>query len=201
MNSPEPLKHPYLFLDTETGGLDLEKHSLLSIGLVVGDDGEVRDGLEILVRHEPYVVSAGGMAVNRIDLVSHHRAALAPEAALEALEAFCARHFPFGNPITLVGHNVAFDRSFLAAFYTRQGRSLEPRISHRIIDTHSIASALRDAGRLLLDDLSSTELFRRFGIAIPEEKRHTALGDALATFQLYWKLVELVKPATAEAQR
>ena len=36
---PDRLVHPYLFLDTETGGLDLDRHSLLSLGLVVGDEG------------------------------------------------------------------------------------------------------------------------------------------------------------------
>ncbi len=190
MTAVDPLKHPYLFLDTETGGLDVEKHSLLSIGLVVGDDGVVRDSLEILIRHEPYVVSAGGMAVNRIDLVQHDKAALDPEAALDALEAFCQRHFPEEDPITLVGHNVTFDRNFLAVFFARHHRPLEPRISHRIIDTHSIAAALRDAGRLPIENLSSSALFLHFGIVIPEEKRHTALGDALGTFELYWKLVE-----------
>lgn len=193
MSDPGPLKHPYLFLDTETGGLDLDKHSLLSIGLVVGDDGVVRDSLEILIRHEPYVVSAGGMAVNRIDLVQHDKAALEPEAALDALEAFTQRHFPGSEPITLVGHNVAFDRNFLGAFFTRHERPFEPRISHRIIDTHSIAAALRDAGRVSVANLSSSALFHHFGIVVPEEKRHTALGDALGTFELYWKLVEAMK--------
>jgi len=187
------LKHPYLFLDTETGGLDLDRHSLLSIGLAVGDDGALQDSLEILVRHEPYVVSAGGMAVNRIDLVRHHEAALEQEEALATLETFTERHFPGGGPITLVGHNVAFDRNFLAVFFARNGRPFEPRFSHRIIDTHSLAAALRDAGRLPLENLSSTALFQHFGIRIPEEKRHTALGDALGTFDLYWKLVEALR--------
>jgi DNA polymerase III subunit epsilon len=193
MNVAEPLKHPYLFLDTETGGLDLEKHSLLSLGLVVGDDGVLRESLEILVKHEPYVVSAGGMAVNRIDLVQHDRAAQEPGAALATFNAFLERHFPGNNPVTLVGHNVSFDRGFLAVFFARQNHPFEPRISHRIIDTHSIAAALRDAGRLAVDSLSSSALFSHFGIQIPEEKRHTALGDALGTFDLYWKLVELMK--------
>jgi DNA polymerase III epsilon subunit-like protein len=188
------LKHPYLFLDTETGGLDLEKHSLLSLGLVVGDDGLVEESLEILVRHEPYVVSAGGMAVNRIDLVQHDRSALTPAAALDAFEAFTHRNFP--DPrlcIVLVGHNVGFDRSFLARFFALNGRPFEPRISHRIVDTHSIAAALKDAGKLAVDNLSSTALFSHFGIQVPEEKRHTALGDALATFELYWHLVRLMQ--------
>ncbi|HWQ09406.1 MAG TPA: hypothetical protein VN436_09875, partial [Holophaga sp.] len=69
------------------------------------------------------------------------------------------------------------------------------------IDTHSLAAALRDAGRLPLENLGSSALFEHFGIVVPEEKRHTALGDALGTFELYWKLVERIGQATAEAQR
>jgi DNA polymerase III epsilon subunit-like protein len=56
-----------------------------------------------------------------------------------------------------------------------------------------MAAALRDAGQLPLDNLSSSALFAHFGIELPEEKRHTALGDSMATFELYWKLVELMK--------
>ncbi len=83
-----------LFLDTETGGLDPRKHSLLSIGLVVGDGPKVVNSLEILVRHEPFVVSAGGMKVNRIDLVQHAAAALDPDMALGVLNVFLDQHFP-----------------------------------------------------------------------------------------------------------
>ena len=188
------MSQPFLFLDTETGGLDPANHSLLSIGLVVGDGPKVLNSLEILVKHEPYVVSAAGMAVNRIDLVQHSAAALEPRMALNVLDVFLDQHFPhMCKPVILAGHNVAFDRAFLAAFLAGQGRALEPRISHRTVDTHSIAAALRDGGRLPLENLSSTALFAHFGIEVPEERRHTALGDALATFELYWKLVGLMQ--------
>jgi len=190
----EPLKHPYLFLDTETGGLDSGQHSLLSMGLVVGDEGVVRHSMEILIKHEAYVVSAGGLKVNRIDLVQHDAAALGAVEVLAVLDVFLQQYFPCAKePITLVGHNVAFDRDFLGVFLAEQGRPLEPRFSHRLIDTHSIASALRDAGKLALPNLSSSALFAHFGIQIPEDKRHTALGDALGTFELYWKLVGLMR--------
>jgi DNA polymerase III epsilon subunit-like protein len=190
----QPLQRPYLFLDTETGGLDPGKHSLLSIGLVVGDEGVVRHSLEILVKHETYVVSGGGLKVNRIDLVKHDAVALEPTEAVAVLDVFLQQYFPcVKEPITLVGHNVAFDRDFLGVFLAEQNRSLEPRFSHRLVDTHSIAAALRDAGRLGVENLSSSALFAYYGIEIPEEKRHTALGDALGTFRLYWKLVESMK--------
>jgi DNA polymerase-3 subunit epsilon len=134
------------------------------------------------------------MKVNRIDLVQHAAQALDPDMALQVLDVFLDQHFPHRcKPVTLAGHNVGFDRAFLGAFLEGRGRDLEPRFNHRLVDTHSIAAALRDAGRLPLENLSSTALFAHFGIEVPEEKRHTALGDALATFDLYWKLVELMK--------
>ena len=183
---------PYLFFDTETGGLDPRRHSLLSLGLVAGEGRAVKDSLEILVRHEDYVVTAGGLKVNRIDLVRHHEAALPPLEALAALDAFLDRNFEPQVPIVLVGHNVTFDRAFLGAFLEAQGRPLEPRFSHRIVDTHGLAAFLRDAGRLSLPRLNSTALFAHFGIHVPDEKRHTALGDALATFELYQRLTDLL---------
>jgi DNA polymerase-3 subunit epsilon len=188
------MTQPLLFIDTETGGLDPGRHSLLSLGLVVGDGDQVANSLEILVRHEPYVVSAGGMKVNRIDLVKHSEAALEPAMALTVLDVFLDQHFPHRcKPVTLAGHNIAFDAAFLRAFLEGHGRTFEPRFNHRTVDTHALAAGLRDAGRLPLENLSSTALFDHFGILVPEEKRHTALGDALATFDLYWKLVGLMQ--------
>lgn len=188
------MTNPYLFLDVEAGGLDPRTHSLLSLGLVVGDASGVENRLEILLRHEPYVVSAGGMKVNRIDLVRHTEAALTPDLGLAVLDVFLDQHFPHRcKPITLVGHNIAYDRAFLEAFLASQGRSLEPRFSHRTVDTHSLALGLREAGRLPLADLGLSSLLAHFGIAVAEEARHTALGDAEATFQLFWKLVDLMR--------
>lgn len=187
------MNNTYLFLDTETGGLEASSHSLLSLGLVVGDADGIREQLEILIKHDPYVVTGGGMKVNRIDLAAHHQTALSPQGALAVLDDFLNRHFDEKAAITLVGHNIAFDRAFLGVLLAAQGRDLEPRFHHRCVDTHAIAAALRDAGRLSLDKLSSDALFAHFSVMPPEQLRHTALGDAVATFHLYWKLVEAMK--------
>lgn len=185
------LSNTYLFLDTETGGLDPRSHSLLSLGLVVGDASGVLDSAEILIKHEPYVVTGGGMKVNRIDLVKHHEVALSPSDALGSMDEFLNRHFDERTRVTLVGHNIGFDQAFLSQFLLTLGRDPEAKFHHRVIDTHSIASALRDAGKLGLPRLSSDSLFEHFAIHVPDEKRHTALGDSLATFELYWKLAGL----------
>ena len=48
------------------------------VPLVVGDATGVKDSLGIAIKHEPYVVSGGGMKVNRIELAAHHEHAVSP---------------------------------------------------------------------------------------------------------------------------
>lgn len=182
-----------LVLDTETGGLDAARHSLLTLGLVALEDDRILESTELWVRHEPYVVTGGGMKVNRIDLAAHHAQARPSLEAADALEAFCSRHFD-AHPVTLVGHNIAFDRAFLGNFLASVGRDLEPRFHHRTVDTHALAFGLQQAGRLPAAlRLSSDGLFAHFGIEVPPEARHTALGDALATAELYLRLIEVMR--------
>lgn len=181
----------YLVFDTETGGLDDQTHSLLTLGMVACEGHDQLETLELGIRHEPYVVSAGGLKVNRINLVDHHATALEPSEIIKKVLAFCDRHFG-EDAITLVGHNVSFDVAFFKRFLSGQGFDMEQRFHHRIVDTHSIAKALRDKGKLPMMRLSSDELFKHFNIKVPDEKRHTALGDALATHTLYLNLLELM---------
>ena len=161
----------------------------------MGDGPVPAHSLEILVRHEPYVVSAGGMKVNRIDLVQHHAAALDPPMALNVLDVFLDQHFPhLCKPIILAGHNVAFDQAFLGAFLERQGRTLEPRFSHRMVDTHSPGRGPARRGPAAPGEPQLHAPSSPTSASwCPRTQRHTALGDALATFELYWKLVELMR--------
>lgn len=184
----------YLFIDTESGGVDPVVHSLLSVAMVVCRDEQIISKVEFFIQQDPYVVTASGLNVNKIDLVAHHERALEPLKAWEAIQSFLAPYFAPNERIILVGHNIAFDRAFLSTFFKSIGKSFESRFSHRSIDTHSIAAALQDAGRIPATvSLSSNGLFEHFKIEVPPEKRHTALGDALATFELYWHLVDLAR--------
>ena len=68
-------------------------------------------------------------------------------------------------------------------------RSFGKVFSHRILDTYSILRYLYDSGRIDDKIESSAKAFSFFGINV--EGRHTALGDAKATMQLYEKMLKM----------
>jgi DNA polymerase III epsilon subunit-like protein len=185
-----------LVLDTETGGVDPDRHSLLSIGAVVWEDGRQCAEIEILVAEPELIVTARAMEINRIDLVTHARAAKAPADALAKLLRFVEAQFPqalaSGERVVLAGHNVGFDVGFLKRLFRMTGADFEAVFSHRVLDTASILRFLSLANLVPEAAAASSEAFQYFDISIPAADRHTALGDARATAELLTRLVDLV---------
>ncbi len=183
------MPHRLLFIDTETGGLDPGKHSLLSLALVVWDGGEIIDSREWLIDDGVLAVTAEALAINCIDLEKHRQTARSPQNVMPEILAFIEKHFPGKEKITLAGHNVHFDAAFLKTFFSANNKDFSEFFSHRIIDTSSILHYLYLAGKLKRKAVSSDEAFALFDIKV--EGRHTALGDALATARLFTQMLRL----------
>ena len=128
-----------LVIDTETGGIDPDRHSLLSIAAVVWADGRIESEIQILVGEADVTVTARALEINRIDLVEHARGAVPPAEALSRLLEFVAEHFRLelesGEQVVLVGHNVAFDVGFLKRLCRLAGSDFPAQFSHRMLDT------------------------------------------------------------------
>lgn len=60
-----------------------------------------------------------------------------------------------------------------------------------MIDTYSILKYLVDIGKIDFNPISSSNAFRCFNIKV--NGWHSALGDAIATAQLYEKLLSIYK--------
>ena len=178
-----------LFIDTETGGIIPERYSLFSIGLTVWEDFQIIDKKEILIKEKTLRFNKKAMLINQIDIEFHKSKALFPSDAFHELDEFLSKNFPPDHKITLVGHNISFDVSFLKQFYLKNRISFHKRFSHRFIDTASILSYLYYAKIIPENISSSTKAFNYFDIIV--ENRHTALGDAIATSELFSKLITL----------
>ncbi len=181
-----------LFIDTETGGLDPQKHSLLSIGVVVWDaiEGELFSD-EYYIYSEIYNVTKTAARLNHFDERRQQDYALDPEAVIEKLKIIKEQYFREYPSVPLAGHNVAFDIQFIKKMFSSCGRSFERLFSHRSVDTYSIIKYLSDCKLISEKINSSAKAFKYFGI--PVNGRHTALGDARATMQLYAKLVSKLR--------
>jgi DNA polymerase-3 subunit epsilon len=182
-----------LFIDTETGGLDPEVHSLLSVGLVVWDNGTIKESKEILLKEGSlgYQVCARAMEINKIDLVELNKNGIPPEDAYEEIIDFCKFYFPEDELVTLGGHNTSFDLSFLKKLFEDSGGDVQDVFNCRIkIDTGSILKFLSHA-RVLPDvEYSLSKACKMFGIVNPHI--HSAVNDAMTTAKVYNKLLDIM---------
>jgi DNA polymerase-3 subunit epsilon len=187
-----------LVIDTETGGIDPESHSILSLGGVIWDDGILTEQFEILIAERTLCVTPQALEINRIDLVEHCRHGASPAQAMTRLKEFLAVNFGqelrSQQKISLAGHNIHFDIGFLRRLCRLAEAPFEEMFSHRVLDTAGILRYLGLAGVIPLSSAGSTEAFAYFGIDIPPNERHTALGDAKATAMLLNKLVKVAHP-------
>lgn len=190
----------WLVIDTETGGLDPQRHPLYTVGAAVLDlqNGHIA-GIEIPVL-DPAPPDPEALRVNRIEPDRHLASALPPQHAVSRLEAFAGPHFPNGT-ITIAGYNVDFDIAFLRRLYRLAGVDFRSRYSHRTVDLHAVYSVL--AAAELAPQLRHPSL-RSIARALrvePEQPAHSALADALTTARCLLTIVDrLRRPVTTGLQ-
>lgn len=184
--------NPLVFIDTETGGIDPEKHSLLSIAFVVWKSGEgVIDSKELFIKSQEYSFTKEAQNINKFDKEKHENKALEPKEVITQIELFLSKYYPDLKEIELAGHNTQFDVAFLRFFLKQNNRSFNQLFSHRIVDTYSILKLLTDAALIPNGINSSAKAFSFYKIKV--KNRHSALGDAIATANLYAKIVEQLR--------
>lgn len=113
-----------------------------------------------------------------------------PSVVCNRIEHYLASTFA-GRRVVPIGHNIGFDVAFLRKLAFLSGRNQLPHLSHRVLDTHTMLYLLHLQGKVPETVLTSDGAFAHFGIKLPDTKRHTAMGDALATRQLFLHLLKL----------
>jgi len=173
-------KHNFAFIDIETTGLNLLKNEIIEIGCVVTTPTlEIIEEFELKVKPE-HIENADPIALK----VNHYNkeeweSAVSLEKAMRILNEKV-------KDCIMVGHNISFDAGFLEYAFNKT-KTVNTMHYHKL-DTISVAWA-KLHNDPSLEHLSLHEMCTRFGIK--NERAHSALPDARATFELYKKLISL----------
>jgi DNA polymerase III subunit epsilon len=166
----------YTVFDVETTGLSpAAGDEIVSIGAVRVAGGRVlrREAFDRLVDPRRQI-SEESLRSHGISLEM-----LEGQPVIEEVLPSFAR---FAADSVLVGHNVAFDLAFLALKEEATGI----RFDQPVLDTLLLSSLVHPT----CDDHSLEGLADRLGVSVVG--RHTALGDALLTAELFLKLIPLL---------
>ncbi|MEX0349969.1 MAG: exonuclease domain-containing protein [Paracoccaceae bacterium] len=156
----------FVVFDTETTGLLPHKDAVVQIGAVRVLRGRIIDGEVFDTLVDP------GRPIPPASTRVHHVTDAMVQGAPSISEAGRQFHH-FARDAVIVAHNAPFDMAFLH----RDAEAMGVAWDHPILDTVLLSAVLFGASEThTLDALCD-----RLGVTIPDNLRHTALGDAQAT--------------------
>lgn len=185
---------PVCFVDTETTGLDPDRHEIWEVGLILPGGAEYEWQLPVdLSRADPIALNIGRFHERRWSYISYP-----DRPALMAPESFAPTFVKLTRGLHLAGAVVSFDEKRLERLLRANGEC--PMWHYHLVDVEALAAGcLRErarewAGRTggdqdLSEDVesmraiatppwSSTTLSLAVGVNPEDFDRHTALGDA-----------------------
>ncbi|WP_420427099.1 exonuclease domain-containing protein [Algiphilus sp.] len=167
----------YTAFDTETTGLAPDNgDEIIAIGAIRVVQGRIlsREVFESLVHSRQPI----GIESRRVHGFSPAMLAEAPraEAVLPQFARFC-------EDTVLLAHNAAFDLRFLE----RQGGPMGLQFDHPVLDTLLLSALLYPEG----EGHQLEAIAARTGVSVVG--RHTALGDAIVTAEIFVRLIPMLE--------
>lgn len=171
-------RRAHVVFDTETTGLLPHKDEVVQIGArrIVNGRMIEAERFDTLVRP--------GMPIPAVSTKIHH---ITDDMVADAPNIATAgkRFHSFCKGAVLVAHNAPFDMAFMHKHATAMG----VKFDHPVLDTVLLSAVVfGESAEHTLDALAD-----RLSVTIPEPLRHTALGDATATAQIYCRLLPLLE--------
>jgi len=177
-------------VDVETGGFDAERDALLEIAVVVpsmDNEGYLRPQPAVLSHVEPFPganIDPRSLEITGIDPDNPLRGALSERMALDHVFAAIRQGMRDSGcqRAILVGHNAAFDLSFLNAAVRRVGHKRNPFHPFSCFDTATLSGLAYGQTVLSKSVLAA-------GHPFDTREAHSAVYDAERTAELFCTII------------
>jgi DNA polymerase III epsilon subunit-like protein len=192
-NKENNMKRRYLSIDTETGGLGLDK-SLLTVGLILLDEelNEI-DNRNYLIKPNNgiYNIEARALGINGINLIEHDKMAKTEkEVGTDLYTTLYEWSEGHKNKVIPLGKQVDGDINQIWDKLISRS-SWEMSVSYRRIEVSSVMLFLQDIGQLPTFKGSLKDCAEYY--KIDSSNLHDALFDARLTAEVYKRMLKDLK--------
>ncbi|HZZ26776.1 MAG TPA: 3'-5' exonuclease [Pirellulales bacterium] len=197
-----------VFFDLECAGLDPKRHPIIQIAAIAVDEAlEPIEAFEAKLRFDVQRANKNSLRKNHYHPGIWAKEGREPEEIARTFAEFLRRHATIpmmgatGSSYAvaqLVAHNADFDGSFLQAWYERFGVYLPAR--RQVLCTLQRAMwFFSEQTRQSPKDFKLATLCHFFAVPFHAASAHEALGDVLATIQLYKSIFRAVSSPLCQA--
>lgn len=189
----------YLALDTECGGIGLDKSLLTAYLAILDENLNTVDYLYLFCCPDDgiYKVEGKAMEINGINLAQHDKFAKSYKECGTLLYDFLKKN-KGDKQLKPLGHGVKFDCGRMTGDLVSQG-SWDKFVSYRVLDTGTIAGFAIELGLLPVDmNAGLATLSKYFKVGVQPGTGHDAKQDVELSIGVYRELIKLFKNNMAD---
>lgn len=183
-----------LWVDFETGGVDVKVHSPLSFAMLATEGDNIIGEWYTEIRQGPLVVEPKALSINKIDLL---KPGIDHSTFRHTYYKYMQDWFfkgvrPSKETMPLFGgHNTHFDRPWLRRLVCDNGSTFDGCYYHHV-DTMMLGFMLNDCGIIKTENVQLETLAKYFNIE-PEGDLHNALTDIKLTYRIHRQMKNLLQ--------
>jgi oligoribonuclease (3'-5' exoribonuclease) len=194
----EQKKKKICWVDLETGGLDKNKHSILTIGIIIEIDGIIYDKTYLTCKSYTEEVSPKALEANGLTLKEIQEHEYDKQTLYTTIKGILDKYVKQYNKLDKFffgGFNCSFDRAFLEELWKMNGDGYCGSYFHGgAIDVQAILNFLYANGKIgFPDGTHKLSDFVRFMNIPIEGNMHNSLTDIEATKKIYELCVNKLK--------
>lgn len=184
----------FVCIDTETTGLDCKKNCIWQVSGLVYKDGVIKEEFNYLMKPfygEPVSEQLSEkLHIYQEVLDTYPDQKLAYDSFNEMMKKYTKNEFGRREKVVLLGYNIRFDMDFLTEWFkfNKNEYGLRNYFYFPHIDVMNLASVYLLLERPFLKNFKLSTVYEKV-FSKPLENAHNANCDALATWELFEKII------------